>query len=125
MLTNTAARSLLGVDSTHARGALHRLRDAGLLAQEGRMSGARYLLAETITPPPGLKLSRAHLHDLARHAPVTNQYLRERLSVDRVEALRLLTELVEAGRLVRVGQRRGVRYLLAGTFEEGGTDGQV
>jgi predicted HTH transcriptional regulator len=93
------------------------------------MSGARYQLAETITPPPGLKLSRAHLHDLvldlARQAPVTNQYLRERLSVDRVEALRLLTELVEAGQLVRVGQRRGVRYLLAGTFEEGGTDGQV
>ncbi len=129
VLTNTAARSLLGVDSTHARNALQRLRDAGLLAQEGRMSGARYQLAETITPPPGLKLSRAHLHDLvldlARQAPVTNQYLRERLSVDRVEALRLLTELVEAGQLVRVGQRRGVRYLLAGTFEEGGTDGQV
>jgi len=56
---------------------------------------------------------------------VTNRYLRERLSVDRVEALRLLTELVEAGQLVRVGQRREARYLLADTSEEGGTDGQV
>ncbi|MGH3932268.1 MAG: ATP-binding protein, partial [Pseudonocardiaceae bacterium] len=117
ILTNATARAQLGVDSTHARGALHRLRDAGLLAQEGERSGARYRLADTITPPPGLKLSRANLHelvlDLARQGPVTNHQLRDRLSLDRVEALRLLTGLVESGQLVRVGERRGVHYLLA------------
>ncbi|MGH3774880.1 MAG: ATP-binding protein [Pseudonocardiaceae bacterium] len=118
VLTNAAARAQLGVDSTHARSALHRLRDAGLLVQEGEKSGARYRLAGTITPPPGLKLSRANLHDLvldlARQGSVTNWRVRERLSLDRVEALRLLTHLVESGQLVRVGERRGVHYLLPG-----------
>ncbi|MGH3839273.1 MAG: RNA-binding domain-containing protein, partial [Pseudonocardiaceae bacterium] len=114
VLTNATARAQLGVDSTHARSALHRLRDAGLLIQEGANSGARYRLAATTTPPPGLKLSRANLHDLvldlARQGPVTNSQLRERLSLDRVETLRLLTDLVESGQLVRVGERRGVHY---------------
>ena len=122
VLTNATARAQLGVDSTHARGALHRLRDAGLLVQKGEKSGARYRLADTITPPPGLKLSRANLHDLvldlARQGPVTNWQLRERLSLDRVEALRLLTNLVESGQLVRVGERRGAHYLLA---DQGGS----
>jgi ATP-dependent DNA helicase RecG len=117
VLTNATARAQLGVDSTHARGALHRLRDAGLLVQEGAKSAARYRLADTITPPPGLTLSRATLHDLvldlARQGPITNYQLRERLSLDRVEALRLLTDLVESGQLVRAGERRGAHYLLA------------
>ncbi len=117
VLTNATARAQLGVDSTPARGTLHRPRDAGLLVQEGEKAGARYRLAATITPPPGLKLSRANLHDLvldlARQGPVTNYQLRERLSLDRVEALRLLTNLVESGQLARVGERRGAHYLLA------------
>lgn len=117
ILTNTTARTQLGVDSTHARGALHRLRDAGLLVQEGETSGARYRLASTITPPTGPTLSRANLHDLvldfARQGPITNHQLRERLFIDRIEALRVLTDLVESGQLVRIGERRGVRYLFA------------
>lgn len=117
VLTNTSARELLGVDSTHARGALRRLCDAGLLIQEGSRSGARYVLAASLMPPSGLRLTRADLHrvvlDLARAGPVTNQMLRERLSVDRVEALRVLNDLVAAGELVRVGERRGAHYLLA------------
>ncbi|MGH3812319.1 MAG: type IV toxin-antitoxin system AbiEi family antitoxin domain-containing protein, partial [Pseudonocardiaceae bacterium] len=55
--------------------------------------------------------------DLARQGPVTNSQLRERLSLDRVETLRLLTDLVESGQLVRVGERRGVHYLLAGSSD--------
>lgn len=117
ILTNTSARELLGVDSTHARGALRRLCDAGLLVQEGNRSGARYVLAPSLMPPSGLRLTRADLHavvlDLARSAPVTNQLLRDRLSVDRVEALRVLNELVATGDLVRVGERRGAHYVLA------------
>jgi len=116
-LTNTSARELLGVDSTHARAALRRLCDAGLLQREGVRAGARYVLAADIAPPPGLRLSRTDLHELvlglAQSSPVTNQLVRERLSVDRVEALCVLSELVEAGKLVRLGERRGVRYELA------------
>lgn len=117
VLTNATARALLGADSTHARSALHRLRDAGLLVQEGARSGARYRLADSITPPPGLRLSPANLRDLvldlARRGPVTNRQLRERLSLDRLETLRLLTGMVESGDLVRLGERRGARYVLA------------
>lgn len=115
-LTNSTARELLGLDSTHARAALQRLRDAGFLRQEGDRSGARYLLAPTLAPPAGLRMSQADLRhtvgDLAAEQPVTNALVRERLGLDRVEALRLLTGLVAEGRLVREGERRGVRYLL-------------
>jgi ATP-dependent DNA helicase RecG len=114
-LTNTSARELLGVDSTHARGALQRLRDAGLLQQSGERSGARYTLADTIAAPAGLRLGRTDLHSavvtLADETPVTNRLVRERFAVDRVEALRILSALVEDGRLVRLGERRGVRYM--------------
>lgn len=124
VLTNVTARELLGVDSTHARGALRRLCDAGLLVQQGTKSGAKYVLADDITPPPGLRLSRANLQelviDLARSSTVTNGLLRERLSVDRAEALRVLNELVESGRLIRLGERRGARYVLAEAMPDDG-----
>ncbi|MEJ2868835.1 ATP-binding protein [Actinomycetospora sp. OC33-EN08] len=115
VLTNTVARELLGADSTHARGALQRLRDAGFLSQSGERAGARYVLAPSIAPPPGLRLSSATLRQdvltLARSEPLTNRLLRERFALDRVEALKLLNDLVDAGDLVRVGERRGARYL--------------
>lgn len=124
VLTNATARQLLGVDSTHARRALRRLCDAGLLVQQGTKSGAKYVLADEIAPPPGLRLSRANLQelviDLARSSAVTNGLLRERASVDRAEALRVLNELVESGRLVRLGERRGARYVLAETAPAAG-----
>lgn len=115
-LTNTTARTLLGVDSTHARRALHRLRDAELLVQVGETSAAQYLLAESIRSPSGLRLSRTDLRELvlnlAREAPVTNRLLRERLALDRVDAARLTRELVNAGELVQLGSRRAARYVL-------------
>jgi ATP-dependent DNA helicase RecG len=118
VMTNSSARELLGVDSTHARNALRRLCDAGLLVREGDRAGARYSLAPKITPPPGLRLSRANVHelvlDLARTTRVTNSVLRERLAIDRVEALRVLNDLVESGQLERLGERRGSYYVLTG-----------
>ncbi len=114
-LTNTSARELLGVDSTHARSALKRLRDTGLLQQFGERAGARYALADSIAAPAGLRLGRADLHaavvELAEERPVTNSIVRERFALDRLEALRILTDLVETGSLVRIGERRGVRYV--------------
>lgn len=113
-LTNSSARELLGVDSTHARSALQRLRDAGLLQQYGERAGAHYALADSIAAPAGLRLGRADLNAtviaLAAAGPVTNTVLRERFAVDRVEALKILNDLVANGALVRVGERRGAHY---------------
>jgi len=116
-LTNTSARELLGADSTHARAALQRLRNQGLLAQSGQRGGAVYVLAADLGPPAGLGLSPAELGDvvvaLAQRGPVTNEDVREHTRLDRAVATRLLTELVDAGRLVRHGERRGTYYTAA------------
>lgn len=115
-LTNGYVRELLGIDSTHARAALQRLRDAGVLRQAGRMAGARYLLGEGLRPPAGLRLTERDLHRtilaMAAEHPITNHFVRERLALDRVEALRVLKQLVDAGDLVQEGERRGTRYRL-------------
>jgi ATP-dependent DNA helicase RecG len=114
-LTNSSARELLGVDSTHARSALQRLRDSGLLQQYGERAGAHYGLADSIAAPAGLRPGRVDLDAaviaLADDGPVTNRLLRERFALDRVEALRILNDLVGAGALVRVGERRGAHYI--------------
>jgi ATP-dependent DNA helicase RecG len=113
-LTNSYVRDLLGIDSTHARAALQRLRDAGLLRQTGHRAGARYLLGEDLHPPTGLRLTDRDLHRtilaMAAEQPITNQLVRERLALDRTEALRALKQLVADGRLVQAGQRRGTTY---------------
>lgn len=116
-LTNASVRELLGVDSTHARTALQRLRDAGFLEQHGKKSGAHYLLSTDISPPAGLRLPRTDLRrlvlELAEQGPIANQAVRERFALDRTESLRLLKELVLAGQLRQVGSRRGTRYVRA------------
>jgi ATP-dependent DNA helicase RecG len=115
-LTNSRVRELLGLDSREARDALRRLRDAGLLIQVGHRGGAEYVLHGSLHPPAGLRLSREELKavilELAKSDPVTNARVRERTGLDRVEALRLLDELTDEGRLRRVGRRRGTRYVL-------------
>jgi predicted HTH transcriptional regulator len=45
---------------------------------------------------------------------VTNTTVRERLGVDRSTALFLLSDLVESGRLVRRGRKRGTHYVVPG-----------
>jgi len=115
-LTNKRARELTGLDRVEATRALQRLRRMGLLKQYGDRGGAEYRLAGNLAPPSGLRLSPAELEaaivELAQEAPVTNAVVRERLGVDRSEALRLLDALVKQGRLVREGARRGARYVL-------------
>ena len=140
VLTNTRAREALGVDSRQARQALQRLRDEGLLIQQGERGGAEYLVGpdRRILPgssPPGqrprLPLSPARypgpstagsrLSDeeidsmvigLAREGPVTNALVRERTGLDRIESLAVLAHLVDAGHLERRGERRGTHYVL-------------
>jgi predicted HTH transcriptional regulator len=50
--------------------------------------------------------------EMASHRPVTNGLVRERTGLDRQDVLMLFDELVEDGSLVRLGQRRGTRYVL-------------
>jgi ATP-dependent DNA helicase RecG len=113
-LTNSYARELLAADSVDARGALQRLRDAGLLRQSGERGGAVYHLAPDLSPPAGLRLDPRELAHLvvalAAEGPLTNHTVRERTGLDRARALALLTSLVEDGRLVRRGERRGSWY---------------
>lgn len=117
-LTNGRVRELVGVDADEARRALQRLRDADFLVQHGRRGGATYALNESLAPPAGLRLTRQALKDLILQLanddeapPLTNARVRERTGLDRVEALRLLDELVSEGLLARVGTRRGTRYI--------------
>jgi ATP-dependent DNA helicase RecG len=113
-LTNSYAREVLDVDSVDARNSLQRLRDADLLRQTGERGGAVYYLSPDLSPPAGLRLEPAELDALivalADEGPITNQVVRERTGLDRARALAILTTLVEEGRLVRRGERRGSWY---------------
>ncbi|MBX6370583.1 MAG: hypothetical protein IRZ04_21655 [Rhodospirillales bacterium] len=120
-LTNARVRELVGVDADEARRALQRLRDADFLVQHGSRGGAAYTLNESLAPAAGLRLTRQALKELILElaadveSPLTNARVRERTGLDRAEALRLLDELVGEGLLVRVGARRGTRYVRAST----------
>ncbi len=117
-LTNAKARELLGVDSSGARAVLQRLRDAGLLVQEGVRGGAAYRISGDLDRHHG-HLSVEEIDDLvlamADETPVTNALLRERTGLSRPQALAVLARLVASGRLERRGERRGTRYVRAGT----------
>ena len=118
-LTNSRVRELSGIDANEARAALQRLRDADFLVQHGSRGGASYTLNESLAPPAGLRLTRQALKELILELatedgpPLTNSRVRERTGLDRIEALRLLDELVSEGLLERTGTRRGTRYVRA------------
>ena len=118
VLTNSEARRILGVDKDEARLALHRLRDAGLLVQQGERGGAEYLINPDHGLALGLRLLDEEIEslvvDLAREGPVTNARVRERTGLDRAKSGVLLARLVSAGRLERRGERRGTHYVLPG-----------
>jgi hypothetical protein len=98
---------------------LHRLRDADLLVQHGRRGGTSYVLEESLAPPAGLRLPMEDLKELivslARDEPVTNARVRTRTGLGRAQALAVLDEAVTEGRLVRIGERRGTRYIRPGS----------
>lgn len=114
LLTNAVVRGIIQVGSREAGGVLTRLRDQGLLRQQGRRGGATYTLAESLRPPAGLRLGADDLADLvarlADERPLTNAEVRRVTGLDRVESLAILARLVREGRLVRTGERRGTRY---------------
>jgi ATP-dependent DNA helicase RecG len=120
-LSNARARELLGTeDALAARASLQRLRDAGLLVQHGARGGATYSLGHMSPPPAVIRITEEHLLqlvvDLAADGPVSNGDIREATGLDRVQALAVLSRLVREGRLARLGQRRGTRYVLPGSL---------
>jgi ATP-dependent DNA helicase RecG len=121
-LTNAAARAALGVDSVAARAALQRLCDAGLLERHGERGGAHYWLAAHLAAarrrsPEELELSVIVAADF--NGSISNRDVRTLTDLDRAQALALLDRLVEKGRLVRIGERRGTRYVLAERAPQG------
>lgn len=116
VLTNQRARELLRTSRDGAMHALRRLVEAGLLVRSGERGGTRYQLAAGLAPPAGLRLTREDLKrlvlDMASGGPVTNKSVRERTGLDRQDALLIFEELVREGQLVRLGERRGTRYVL-------------
>jgi len=113
-LTNKRVRELTSSDANAARDILHRLRDEGFLAQHGQRGGASYSLSGTLQAPAGLRLSPDELAEivarLADAGPITNSDVRKATGLDRADALAILDRLVNDGRLIRTGQRRGTRY---------------
>jgi len=73
-------------------------------------------LGTTVTPQERAWISQTELEQvvltLAGEGRITNEGVRERIGLDRARVLSLLTRLVEDGRLVRHGQRRGTYYTL-------------
>lgn len=116
VLTNSRVRQLLGDDRVVALSRLQRLRAAGLLIQAGDRGGATYILTTDLVPPDEVRISPADLGGvalaLAANGPVTNAMLRGETGVDRITAFQTLDRLVRAGQLVKMGERRGARYML-------------
>ena len=117
-LTNARVRELAHVDRFAATNSLRRLREAGFLVQKGRRGGSVYELDGDLEPPAGLRLQRDELKDLvcslAAGGPIKNSDVRARTGLDRLDSLNLLNELVGEGRLERLGERRGSRYVVPG-----------
>jgi ATP-dependent DNA helicase RecG len=119
VLTNASVREILGGDSTHARAALQRLRDAGFLEQHGVRGGASYTLAASVRAPGARALSPGEIADLVvalarRQGQVTNRDVRAQTGLDRAKATTLLRNLAAHGQLERRGERRGTVYLPPG-----------
>ena len=122
-LTNSAVRSLLGIDSAPARQSLQRLRDAGILEQFGERGGARYRIVPSIQRSAGIRLDFTEMPsivlDMAARGPITNSTLRNRLGLSRQEAVDLLRALTKTGLLEMRGSRRGSHYVLSGSAGAG------
>ena len=118
-LTNAVVRELLNVDSPTARRSLQRLRDAGLLEQDGERGGARYRIVPGLGRPAGMGLDTAGLRSavltMAERGSVTNAKVRNELGLSRHQAVILLRGLVGDGLLELRGSRRGSHYLLVRT----------
>lgn len=116
---------LLHVDRAEAKSALEGLMEAGLVEAHGRTRSRTYTLAKRIyaeqgdatgydrqVGPSADAQADQVVAFVKEHGQTKRAEIAElcRLSPD--QATRLLTRLVESGRLVREGQKRGARYRL-------------
>jgi ATP-dependent DNA helicase RecG len=113
-IANSGVRSLAGVDHLEARSILHRLRDEGLLVQEGERGGAYYRPADGLGMPTVVRLTPEEIEErvmrLAADGPISNADVRSATGLDRNEARIVLQRLVAARRLSQIGARKGTRY---------------
>lgn len=118
-LSNTSVRSLLGVEGRTARQSLQRLREAGLLVQDGERRGTRYYIAPGLRRPAGVGLDRAGLQaavlEMANSGPITNAAVRETMGLSRSEAVAVLRSMVTQGQLELRGSKRSSHYVLPGS----------
>jgi ATP-dependent DNA helicase RecG len=114
VLTNAVARGLSGLDREHTRMALKRLRDNGLLVQQGQRGGATYLLDRAVDQGAARRLTDSEVEQLvlgrARQRPIRNEDIRRLTGLDRSQTVALLNRLVSRGELIRKGSSRGTRY---------------
>lgn len=115
-VTNARTRAVLGIDSVAARRLLTRLRDRGVLIQHGARGGAQYVLSPNLAQSTARAFTPAEVDatiiEHARAGVITNEQIRDATGLDREIVLRRLNALVEAGMLVRHGERRGTTYEL-------------
>jgi len=77
---------------------------------------AQYVLAPGLGTGLGSRDEREALVEvalrLAGEGPVANRLVQQHTGLDRVQVTTLLNGLVEGGRPVRLGERKGVHYVL-------------
>jgi len=118
-MTNSDYRRLHRVDSRVAARELQELVTLGAVEMRGVRGGAHYVLALPAAMPrrvaePPSSANEQVLAFVGRSGFITNGQCRELLGIaSRERVRRLLGRLVEEGRLQRVGERRGSRYVLA------------
>jgi ATP-dependent DNA helicase RecG len=119
-MTNSDYRRLHRVDSRLAARELQELVALGVIEMRGVRGGAHYVLALPAAIPQPRKESAGLgveeiLSYVRREGFITNRQCRELLGIDSRERVRrLLGSLVDEGRLERLGQRRGAKYVLPG-----------
>jgi ATP-dependent DNA helicase RecG len=117
--SNGEVRSLLDIDSVEARSLLQTLVTSGVLVRRGQRGGARYELAPEIGIPTNVRHTDTELDEIALRlagaGAITNAQLRAETGVDRQLALDVLRRLVDTGKLVQHGTKRGTRYELPPT----------
>jgi ATP-dependent DNA helicase RecG len=116
-MTNSDYRRLHRVDSRVAARELQELVTLGAVEMRGVRGGSHYVLAlPAMMPQPGGKPADREVEEILafvrREGSITNGQCRELLGIaSRERVRRLLGRLVDEGRLERVGQRRGARYV--------------
>ena len=118
-MTNSDYRRLHRVDSRIAARELQELVTLGAVEMRGVRGGSHYVLAlPAVSPQPGEKPAVREVEEILafvrREGSITNRECRELVGIaSRERVRRLLGRLVDEGRLERVGQRRGARYVMA------------